>query len=397
MKKYYLILEKGLLPKSIYPLEGSVAIGRGPDNGIRLVDRMASRSHARLLFEDGAWIIEDLGSANGVIFAGQRLDRQALKPGDTFQIGETSFRFIKEEIPEGGAEPFHPLDTFAATIMAHTPLPDRARTASGSFEAALLATPLLSSLSGTERRRLVEAANLHLVSPGETIIREGDPGRSLYIVLDGRVRVFTRDYQGGELQLSILGPDQFFGEASLLTGRPRTGSVVALEETLLSEFSFVSARRLVLRFPRFRDIIITHHLERLQDLKNKRAAAGALERRRHPRRRERPPLKGTISPTPEFSEAAAARISQATSVEISLGGVLVEVEDLEPRAMVPGSRLRLTIELPSPWGEIHTEIIVSHLRPGSQSSSLAGEFVGLTDTDRNRLEDFLYGEVIVAL
>jgi CRP-like cAMP-binding protein len=398
MKKYYLALEKGLLPKSIYPLEGPVTIGRSSENTIRLTDKMVSRSHARVVFQDMAWTVEDLGSSNGVIIAGERVVRRALRPGEAFQIGETTFRFIEEEVPEGASELFRTKDTFAATVMAQTPLLDRPRSRSESkrIQEALLSTPLFKSLVENERKRLAEAANLHLFQPGEIIIREGDGGRSLFIILDGRVRVFTKDYQGRELQVSILGPDLFFGETSLLTGRPRTSSVVALEESLLSEFSFTSVRRLILRYPQFRDILIKYHLDRVEDTKNKRAAAGVQERRLHPRLRERLPVECTVLHAAELQESVESCTFKARSIDISLAGILLALEGFDPKASPSGSQLSLEILLPPPWGKLSSQARVRRLSPaGQQTSELAADFVDFSETDRKKLEDFLYGEAIV--
>jgi CRP/FNR family cyclic AMP-dependent transcriptional regulator len=71
-----------------------------------------------------------------------------------------------------------------------------------------------------------------LVAPQHTIIcREGDPGDSLYIISSGRVRIFGRNEDGVEIDLSILGPGDTFGEMALLTGEPMSADAEALEQT----------------------------------------------------------------------------------------------------------------------------------------------------------------------
>ncbi|MGD9272306.1 MAG: FHA domain-containing protein, partial [Syntrophobacterales bacterium] len=98
MKQCYLAFEIGSMQKTIYPLLGPTTIGRAADNTITLPDPMTSRNHARLVVADGKWVVEDLGSANGIIFGGQRLERVVLSSGDVFEIGGVSFRYIEKEI-----------------------------------------------------------------------------------------------------------------------------------------------------------------------------------------------------------------------------------------------------------------------------------------------------------
>ena len=63
---------------------------------------------------------------------------------------------------------------------------------------------------------------------GERIIEKGELGSSLYIVVDGSVRVHD-----GDRELQVLGCREIFGELSVLDPQPRSASITALEETLL--------------------------------------------------------------------------------------------------------------------------------------------------------------------
>jgi FHA domain-containing protein len=62
-------------------------IGRAPSCDIALSDQTVSRRHARLLFRDGAWIVNDLGSKNGVTVNGTTVGRCQLCPGDRLGLG----------------------------------------------------------------------------------------------------------------------------------------------------------------------------------------------------------------------------------------------------------------------------------------------------------------------
>ena len=67
---------------------------------------------------------------------------------------------------------------------------------------------------------------------GEIIVRKGDVGESMYIVIKGEVEVCIdshdlTDPASSALSLGTLGPGEFFGEMSLFTGRPRSATVRA--------------------------------------------------------------------------------------------------------------------------------------------------------------------------
>ena len=67
-------------------------------------------------------------------------------------------------------------------------------------------------------------------APGDTIIRQGDPGEEFFLVASGRVSVTMRAPGEGERDVAVLGKGQFFGERALITGEPRNATVRALEE-----------------------------------------------------------------------------------------------------------------------------------------------------------------------
>ena len=69
-------------------------------------------------------------------------------------------------------------------------------------------------------------------APRAVIVREGSTDDSAFLVLSGRVAVRRNDPDSGiEFLLAELGEGEMFGEMALLTRKPRTASVVALEAT----------------------------------------------------------------------------------------------------------------------------------------------------------------------
>ena len=88
--KFQLIMRSGPTPGAQYTLEGdAITIGRDAANGIQINDAEISRRHARLQFQGGKYVIEDLGSTNGTHINGQRLSAPyVLKAGDVVSFGE---------------------------------------------------------------------------------------------------------------------------------------------------------------------------------------------------------------------------------------------------------------------------------------------------------------------
>ena len=109
--------------------------------------------------------------------------------------------------------------------------------------------PFFAPLQETESEALAEDATMHVFSAGEMIIREGEPGRSVYIILDGRVRVFTRDDGGNELPLATLGVGQFFGEMSLVGQGMHNTFAEAAEPCVLCVMSRSDIERLIREKP----------------------------------------------------------------------------------------------------------------------------------------------------
>ena len=276
MRKYYLVLENKQVQKSIFPLEGSVTIGRSSKSEITLADQAVSRAHARLRFQENSWVIEDLGSSNGIIFAGERVAKRVLQSGDVFQIGRTTLRLMGADSLAEVEELFDTLERFATTIMYESQLLHGRSSTSrlARLQEALRSIPIFESLGNKEREGIAAAANLHLFGAGTAIIKEGGKDRSLYIVLDGQVRVFTTDPNGKKIILAILDGNSFFREVASLTGERRSTSVEAQEKSLLVELTYSSVRRLMLHYPQIDKVLRSSFKQRVEDTRKKRADAG---------------------------------------------------------------------------------------------------------------------------
>jgi CRP/FNR family cyclic AMP-dependent transcriptional regulator len=82
------------------------------------------------------------------------------------------------------------------------------------------------------------------------LIREGDQGDSLFIVVSGRVKVYASNAAGKEVVIDFHGPGEYVGEMSL-DGAPRSASVITVEPTTCAVVSRAQFREFVLAHPDF--------------------------------------------------------------------------------------------------------------------------------------------------
>ena len=66
---------------------------------------------------------------------------------------------------------------------------------------------------------------------GEVIFHKGDPGTSMFAIVDGQVKIVLPSDSGDEALLAVLDRGDIFGELSLIDGQPRSATVVAAEPT----------------------------------------------------------------------------------------------------------------------------------------------------------------------
>jgi small-conductance mechanosensitive channel len=120
---------------------------------------------------------------------------------------------------------------------------DAAQADGSGFIERLSAVDIFAPLSSEETARLAGASASHVFAPGETVIRAGDEGSSMFVVHNGRVSVQISD-NGKPRTVAVLNEGDFFGEMALFTGEPRAANVVALEETEVLEIGHQAMKHL---------------------------------------------------------------------------------------------------------------------------------------------------------
>jgi CRP-like cAMP-binding protein len=91
-----------------------------------------------------------------------------------------------------------------------------------SLRSVLVRVPLFRDMNQEDQDLFAGLVKSAHADPGEVLVRQGDPGSELFIITEGTARV---EVDGREI--ARLGAGEFFGEISLLDGKPRTSTVIA--------------------------------------------------------------------------------------------------------------------------------------------------------------------------
>ena len=84
---------------------------------------------------------------------------------------------------------------------------------------------------------------------GEVIVREGEPGRDLYILVEGEVAIYKAFRTPAEVRLSVMQPGAYFGEIAILDNEPRSATIVATENSRLLALASARFKELLLQAP----------------------------------------------------------------------------------------------------------------------------------------------------
>jgi CRP-like cAMP-binding protein len=95
--------------------------------------------------------------------------------------------------------------------------------------------PLFNDLETDAFVDLIERTSLRELSDGQAVVKQGDPGSSVFIIISGQAQVLAET--DPPRQLAMLGGGALFGELSVLTGAPRSASIYAVGDVELFEIS----------------------------------------------------------------------------------------------------------------------------------------------------------------
>jgi CRP-like cAMP-binding protein len=108
---------------------------------------------------------------------------------------------------------------------------------SPDLKALLAATPFFGGLSDASLGLLITMLVERRFDNGATVLVEGEPGRSMFIIRSGEVVVSRRCESGRTIDIASLGPGEFFGEMTLIDPQNRSSTIVAASSTVLYELT----------------------------------------------------------------------------------------------------------------------------------------------------------------
>ncbi len=124
--------------------------------------------------------------------------------------------------------------------------------------------PLFSELSVDELDSVHKLITFHDVAKKTVVLHEGEDGGSLFIIINGSVKISYYAPDGREIVLSLLEEGAYFGEMSLLDKQPRSATVSTLGDTRLAQIRSVDFERLLLQQPKVSLKLLAETVHRLR-------------------------------------------------------------------------------------------------------------------------------------
>ncbi|MFV1951932.1 MAG: cyclic nucleotide-binding domain-containing protein [Nitrospinota bacterium] len=218
--------------------------------------------------------------------------------------------------------------------------------------------PIFFSLTPSEFSEIAKKMTLHKFPKGSSIIKEGEFSDSLYVISSGKVRILVSDADNQETAIATLKEDDFFGEISFLTGKPRTASVVALEDSELLELKKSDLEKYTDKYPMIKDTINHYCENRLTEISKKMKSAG-IERRISPRLFVSMDINLFLpNGNGNYDSSKAIR---GIVQDLSIDGVRFKTEDqqfLNASDKIIGSQSKIEIILPQNMGVVSTPAVI---------------------------------------
>ncbi len=123
---------------------------------------------------------------------------------------------------------------------------------------------LFKPVSESDLQALVGAMTPQAIETGTTLFNKGDQGDAMYIILSGKVHIFTLNANGDPITLAHYGPGHVFGDFTLLDEQPRSASAVTEEACDLLVLTRAQFQEFLPQHPAIGLAMIRHLTDRLR-------------------------------------------------------------------------------------------------------------------------------------
>jgi CRP-like cAMP-binding protein len=201
----------------------------------------------------------------------------AAAPGSQPELGLEEFDPSADPLASAPGEPepelipepeiiLDPLDAPAPTA-SDSDLEDMAYLSEAQARAAapVVSTPLFEGFTEDELVAVIRGLKLLTFEPGDILVTEGAAGASLFILTTGTVKAFVKNARGESVKVHELAEGSFFGEISILTGRPRTATLTAATSCEVLELDKAILDGITQSHPNVLEVLKRFHEARAQD------------------------------------------------------------------------------------------------------------------------------------
>lgn len=113
------------------------------------------------------------------------------------------------------------------------------------YKSTIMHDPFFRELTREEYKKLIESAAIREISSGEFLLRQGDIGTSMFVILSGTFSVLIKDNDSISHQVASISTSEIVGELALLTEEHRTASILAVTDGKVLEISRCSFHDIV--------------------------------------------------------------------------------------------------------------------------------------------------------
>lgn len=214
---------------------------------IALLKRIQKIDPARTDAEDKLAALVSSSDSESMAQRLRRQQRQAASTPETAAPG-----------PSAPPSPTRPAATPAPAPAEETVVPSHSATS------GIARSPLFSDFSGAELLEVIRGLELQAFQQGEILVTEGEPGDSLFVLTEGTVRVYVKDSVGHNRPIRTMGDGTFFGEISILAGKPRTATITAATACELLELDRATLDAICEKQPRVRAVLEEFYEARIE-------------------------------------------------------------------------------------------------------------------------------------